>query len=61
MHCDRKDISKWKRTKKLKKISELADVKKKSEPLINPKPLDDSKKFIRVVKKDGTIKLVESK
>jgi hypothetical protein len=59
MHCDRKDISKWKRTKKLKEASEAADTKRKSEPLVNPKPFDDSKKVIRVVKKDGTVRLIE--
>ena len=61
MNCDKKDISKWNNTKKLREVSKAADLKRKTEPLINPKPLDDSKKFIRVVKKDGTIKLVESK
>jgi hypothetical protein len=59
MNCDRKDISRWNNTKKLKEASKLTDSKRKVEPLINPKPLDNSKKVIRVVKKDGTVQLIE--
>jgi hypothetical protein len=59
MHCNRKDISKWNNTKKLNEASKVADLKRKCDPLINPKPLDEHKKFIRVVKKDGTVRLIE--
>lgn len=55
MHCDRKDISKWNKTKKLRKQSKLRDLSKKVKPLINSLPLDTSKKTIIVVKKNGTI------
>jgi hypothetical protein len=59
MHCDRKDISKWNKTKKLKRVSQAADAKRKVQPLVNPKPLDEHKKFIRVIKKDGTVRLID--
>jgi hypothetical protein len=59
MHCNRKDISKWNNTNKLKEASKAADLKRKCEPLISPKKHDEHQKFIRVVKKDGTVRLIE--
>lgn len=58
MNCDKKDVSKWKNTKKLREASKAADLKRKTEPLINPKqPADE--KIIRVVKKDGSVRFVK--
>ena len=58
MNCDKKDISKWKSAKKLREASKAADLKRKTEPLINPKQPTDEK-IIRVVKKDGTVRFVK--
>jgi hypothetical protein len=59
MNCDKKDISKWNNTKKLREASKAADLKRKSDPLIIPKQTKDDEKIIRVVKKDGTVRFVK--
>ena len=58
MNCDKKDITKWKNSKKLREASKTADLKRKTEPLFNPKSPTEEK-IIRVVKKDGTVRSVK--
>lgn len=58
MHCDRRDIIRWRKAKRLKKQSQNADSARKSKNkiVIIQKPiLNNDKKVIRVIKKDGTV------
>lgn len=59
MNCNKKDISKWKNSKKLRDASKAADLQRKSEPLIIPKQFSDGEKTIRVVKKDGSVRFIK--
>jgi hypothetical protein len=59
MHCSKKDIARWNRAKRLQKASLTADQNRKVKTLISPAPFDSNSKTVRVVKADGTVRLVE--
>lgn len=64
MHCDRRDIIRWNKAKKLKKRSAAADAARKnnSKLKLKSKKIDENKSSIlRVIKKDGTVLLIEKK
>ena len=58
MHCSKKDIARWNRTKRLQKASLTADKNKKTKTLISPAPFDANNSIIRVIKRDGTVRTV---
>lgn len=62
MHCDRRDIARWKRAKKIKNAAKNASRarKKQGKILLKQKPVVESgKKILRVIKKDGSVILIE--
>jgi hypothetical protein len=61
MHCDRRDILRWRRAKKLKKQSENAYSGKPKSKIKAKKISPQDKSFIRVIKKDGTVIIIEKK
>jgi hypothetical protein len=64
MHCDRRDIIRWNKAKKLKKRSAAADAARKnnSKLKLKSKKIDENKpSILRVIKKDGTVLLIEKK
>ena len=62
MHCDRKDINRWKKYSKLRKQNEQLELDKKNwikSVQVCPEPTKP--KIIRVVKLDGTVQIIEKK
>ena len=62
MHCDRKDINRWKKYAKLRKQNEQLELDKKNwikSVQVCPDPTKP--KTIRVVKLDGTVRIIEKK
>lgn len=62
MHCDRRDIARWKRAKKIKNAAKNASRARKNRGkiLLKQKPIAESGvKTLRVIKKDGSVVLIE--
>lgn len=61
MHCDRKDIIRWKKAKKLKKQSANADARKVKSKIKAKAVSTTTTPILRVIKKDGTVLIIEKK
>lgn len=61
MHCDRRDIIRWKKAKRLKKQSENANARKPKSKIKAKKINTAEVSVLRVIKKDGTVLLIEKK
>lgn len=62
MHCDRRDIARWKRAKKAKNAAKNANRARKNRGkiLLKQKPtVENGVKTLRVIKKDGRVILIE--
>lgn len=62
MHCNRRDINRWKKYAKLRKNSLRIEAKQQEFEERMTKPVDPlAPRIIRVVKLDGTVQIIEVK
>ena len=62
MHCNRRDINRWKRYAKLRKNSLRIEAKQREFEEKTIRPVDPlAPRTIRVVKLDGTVQIIEVK